>query len=230
MTGFGGQWQQDADRLAAESIAAGDPTGWFEQLYSAGAQGLTSMPWDREDPNPLLVEWAERDARTTPREPGLKAVVVGSGLGVDAAYLARLGYDTVGFDFSATAVRISNQRLERPGLTFQQADLLDLPTDWRHAYDLVVEIYTVQALPHPPRGSAIDNVTELVADGGRLLVVEFVGDQPAAPADGPPWPITRAEIDRFASGRLHTVRVELLPDPVSPGIRRWRAEFAAGVR
>lgn len=42
-------WEQHADRLAARALAAGDPTGWFEQLYAAGRAGAVAVP-DEGDP------------------------------------------------------------------------------------------------------------------------------------------------------------------------------------
>ena len=50
--------EQNAARLAHESIAAGDPTGWFERVYAAAADGTIGVPWDRRAPSPLLVQWA----------------------------------------------------------------------------------------------------------------------------------------------------------------------------
>ena len=37
--------------LARTSIAANDPTGWFETLYRAVVAGETDLPWDRAAPN-----------------------------------------------------------------------------------------------------------------------------------------------------------------------------------
>ena len=53
------------------------------------------------------------------------------------------------------------------------ADLLAPPPAWSKAFDLVVEIYTVQALPDPPRRDAIAGVADMVAPGGTLLVIAF---------------------------------------------------------
>ena len=38
---------EEEARLASQSLAAGDPTGWFEQLYAAGESGHSTMPFDR---------------------------------------------------------------------------------------------------------------------------------------------------------------------------------------
>src|SRR5262245_58674519 len=83
-----------ARRLAGESLAANDPTGWFERLYAAAEDGGAAVPWDRGHAHPLLIEWAEA---TRPDGHGNRALVVGSGLGDDAELVAGFGYDTVAF-------------------------------------------------------------------------------------------------------------------------------------
>ena len=78
---------------------------------------------------------------------------------------------------------------------------------------------TVQSLPDAVRPLAIRNVGRLVAPRGTLLVVASARDEADGPVDGPPWPLTRAEVESFASGGVEAVRIEELPGP------RWRAEF-----
>jgi hypothetical protein len=105
------------------------------------------------------------------------------------------------------------------------ADLLDPPRRWRRAFDLVVEVYTVQSMPERVRRRAVGNVADLVAPQGTLVVVAAARPDGTAPADGPPWPLTRAEIEAFAGDDLRPVRVEEVPKPDAPAARRWRAEF-----
>ena len=50
-----------ARQLSAESLAAGDATGWFERLYAEAEAGVSVVPWADGLPDPHLVEWAERD-------------------------------------------------------------------------------------------------------------------------------------------------------------------------
>ncbi|MGH3655568.1 MAG: class I SAM-dependent methyltransferase, partial [Micromonosporaceae bacterium] len=159
---------ENAQRLAAESLAEGDSTGWFERLYAAAEAGETGVPWSREEPNPLLVEWAEeRPAGDGSR----RAAVVGCGLGSDAEYVGALGYDTVGFDISPSAVTAARRRFPESPVRYVVADLLRLPDEWRHAYHLVIESITVQSLPTSLRQDAIRSVASLVAPGGTLLVL-----------------------------------------------------------
>jgi SAM-dependent methyltransferase len=215
-------WEEEAERLASRALAAGDATGWFEQLYAAGASGRVPVPWSRRDPHPLFVEWAQR---RNIRGEGRRAVVVGCGLGADAEYTAQLGFDTTGFDISATAIRLAAERFPHTTVDYQVADLLALPAAWRHTFDLVVEIITVQALPDPLRRQAIENIAGLVAAEGTLLVLAAAHDPDLPVSPVPPWPLRQHEIDAFATDGLIPVRVELLPAPGRPGENGWRAEF-----
>ncbi len=205
--------------LAAEALAADDPTGWFERLYAEAEQGDAVVPWDRGTPQRSLVRWAqERELAGA----GRRAMVAGSGLGDDAEFIAGLGYDTVAFDVSPTAVEAARRRFPDSSVRYLAADLLDPPAEWRHAFDLVVESLTVQALPISLRSRAIAQVGRLVAVGGTLLVIAAGRDATDEPEQGPPWPLTREEIESFAADGLAPVRIEDLRDP---GTHRWRAEF-----
>ena len=108
---------------------------------------------------------------------------------------------------------------------YQVAELLALPAAWRHAFDLVVEIITVQALLDPPRRQAIENIASLVAAEGALLVLAAVHDPDAPESPVPPGPLRPNEIDASATDSLMPVRVELLPAPGRAGGKGWRAEF-----
>jgi SAM-dependent methyltransferase len=218
-----GGWPRQADRLAASSVAAGKPTGWFESLYGAAVSGEVDMPWDRMSPHPLLVRWMQG---AQPRLKLGRAVVVGSGLGADAAYLAGLGFDTLGFDISPSAVAVARQRHSGSNVEYVVADLFDLPQSWQQSFDLVVEIFTVQALPDPPRRAAISKVPGLVAPGGRLVVIAARRADDDLDESGPPWPLTRGEIDAFASDDVTQTQVEHVVDPLQPSVSRWVAEFA----
>lgn len=199
----------------------GDPTGWFEELYVSAEAGDAEVPWTRDEPNPRLVSWAEQH-RIEGR--GKSALVVGSGLGMDAEYVARLGFHTTAFDIAPTAIRLSKESFPESKVSYAVADLLDPPPEWRDAFDFVLESITVQSLPPEYHAESTARVTEFVAPGGRLLVLSAAGDE-GVRADGPPWPLTRAEIDAFGDGELEPVKVEELVDPADPFPRRWRAEF-----
>jgi SAM-dependent methyltransferase len=207
-----------ARALAAEGVAAGDATGWFEKLY---ASGLEWVPWADGIVNPHLVSWASGLSGA-----GRSALVVGCGLGYDAEYLAGLGFSVTAFDISPTAIAAARAANSGSAVTYVTADLLTLPAAWAGAFDLVVEIYTVQPLYGQARARAIAAVHRPVAPGGTLLVIARATTEnaPVRDPEQMPWPLTRAELDA-CGGPLTTVRVEQFHDNEEPPILRWRAEF-----
>jgi pimeloyl-ACP methyl ester carboxylesterase len=212
-----GGWQQQADRLANRSLAQDNPTAWFDRLYAAASTGEVEMPWDRDEPNPVLVGWARDSAA---EGAGRRALVVGAGLGRDAEFVATLGFRTTAFDVSPAAIANVHARYPDSTVDYHVANLLDPPAEWVNAFDLVVESYTVQAMPRSVRQRATANVGAFVAPGGTLVVIQAYAG--AADEHGPPWPPTRVEIDAFAVGALVAERVTVLDGPSG---RRWLAEF-----
>lgn len=228
--------QDDPDvlvrRLAAESLAASDPTGWFEHLYVSAREGKAVVPWDHGVPHQLLVRWAEGQQRDpgkmNGREPNRTAptaLIVGCGLGDDAEYVAGLGFDTVAFDVAATAVRTATERFPHSVVRYRTADLLNPPAEWRGAFDLVIESMTVQAVPTTLRREATARVTEFVGPGGSLVVIAASRDQDDEPTAGPPWPLNRTEIEAFGTPDLQPVRINDIRDAAELPGRRWLAEF-----
>lgn len=205
--------------LAADAIAAGDPTGWFERLYAAAAAGQAQVPWDRGGPFAFVAEWLDGQ-----HGAGRRAIVVGCGPGEDAELAASRGFEVTAFDVAPAAIELARRRHPSSSVDYRVADLFALPADWRWAFEVVVESLTVQSLPESVRAPAIEAVAELVAPGGTLLVVA-AGRSPGSAVTGPPWPLTPDDIDRFTE-RLQPVRVEQLPDPQARSEFRWRALFA----
>jgi SAM-dependent methyltransferase len=151
-----------ARELAAEYVAKGDPTGWFEHLYREAAEGASVVPWADLRPNPNLLEfWSHHPI---PAE-GKTALKIGCGFGDDAEQLAAWGFETTAFDISASAIQVCNQRF--PGrVRFNVADILHPPAEWAGYFDFVLESYTLQVLPPTPRRQALRNVATLVKEGG----------------------------------------------------------------
>jgi len=210
-----------ARRLAADSIARGDDTGWFETLYAAAEQGTTTVPWADFAPYPRLVS-----ALSGFSGPG-RALVVGCGLGDDAEHVASLGFATVAFDVSPTAIAAARRRFLRSRVEYVAADLLSPPRSWTGSFDLVVEVFTLQVLTGAARRNAIARVAQLVAPGGRLLVIARAREEHETPGEMP-WPLTRAEIESFREyGLAEQSIVDFVDDEDRGPARRWRAWFTA---
>lgn len=201
-----------------EQMADADLPAMFERMYDAAAGGEGALPWDRGEPHPLLVAWADGL-----RGDGRRALVVGSGTGDDAEFVAGLGFDVVGFDVSPSAVATARRRFPDSTVDYGVADLFDLPAAWSRAFDLVVEILTVQSTPIAAHPAAIAAIAGTVAAGGTLIVIATARADDAQIPDGPPWPLARAEIDAFGAESLTADRIEVVREP---GERpRYRAVF-----
>jgi SAM-dependent methyltransferase len=208
-----------ARRLAAASIADGDDTGWFETLYAAAERGEVTVPWADLKPNPHLV--SELAGSTGDG----RALVIGCGLGDDAELVASHGFTTVAFDVSPTAVAAARRRFPDSTVEYVTADLRSPPLTWAGAFDLVVEVYTLQVLTGDARRTGIARTADLVAPGGRLLLVAGARDEHDDPGMMP-WPLTRRELESFGDHGLVTDSIaDVVDDEDGRQIRRWRAWF-----
>ncbi len=153
--------------------------------------------------------------------------MVGCGTCDDPGFLASLGSQVTAFDVSPTAVAEARRRFPASAVNYQVADLLAPPPEWQGAFDLVVEIYTVQALYGPARAAAIAALPGLVAPGGTLLVIARATDdhEPVRDPALMPWPVTWPELEAMAGTALTARSVEKFLDHEDPPKLRWRAEF-----
>ena len=155
---------------------------------------------------------------------GRSAVVVGCGLGADAEFLAQLGFRTVAFDISDTAVRIARDRHPDSAVDYRTADLLDLPRGL--ASERSIWWWRSTRCKHcrsrcgRPRLTAVGS---LVAPGGTLLAIYSAREIGEPLPAGPPWPLDRSDIGAFATGGLQENSVELMSR--GDGTRQWLAEF-----
>jgi SAM-dependent methyltransferase len=190
----------------------------FEAMYAGAEAGGAKPPWDYGAPRPQLVEWAEAQGLAG---DGREALVVGCGYGADAELLALLGFRTTAFDFAPTAIAGARRKYPASEVDYLVADVLDLPREWQGRFDLVVESLTVQSMPPEQHSVAAGNIAALVAPGGTLLVLATTREEHSE-VEGPPWPLTRAELELFANGDLVPRRLERIE-----GRAWWRAEFSA---
>lgn len=205
-------WDRRADELAAAALEEDQPTRWFDELWSEAVAGDIDTPWARTAPYPPVLQHVEAAG---PGE-GRRAVVVGAGLGADAELLAGRGWRTTAFDVSPSAVDLARDRHPGTGVAYRVADLLALPEDLVGAFDLVVEVFTVQALPPALRPEAVAAVRSLVATGGTLLAVQFVRERGTPAGDGPPWLLDEDEIRSLADDDVALDSLERRPHPLNP--------------
>jgi SAM-dependent methyltransferase len=207
-----------AVELARAAHAAGDDTGWLERLYAEAGQDPSRVPWADRGVNQNLVAWLDSGSA---RGAG-RALVVGCGLGREAEEVARRGYDVTAFDVAPSAVAWARSLHAGSPVTYEVADLLHAPAAWAQAFDLDVEIHTVQVLRGEARREALLALPGFVAPGGTLLVIARARDE-SEPEGTFPWPLTRHEFSGMAQLGLETVAFEDFLD--AEGARRFRVEL-----
>jgi methyl halide transferase len=130
-----------------------------------------------------------------------RVAVPGCGRGHDARLLARHGYRVSAFDFAEAAVTEARRlaRAEGVDVAVEQRDVFALGRDYTAAFDGVWE-YTCFCAIDPARREEYASVLHAILRPGGLLLACFYplreGD------DGPPFPVSRADIDRVLAGRF----------------------------
>ncbi|HET9655959.1 MAG TPA: class I SAM-dependent methyltransferase [Kineosporiaceae bacterium] len=188
-----------------------DATDW-DARYAAH-----DLVWGGE-PN----RWVAAECATLP--PG-RALDLACGEGRNAIWLARLGWQVTGVDFSGVALRRAGELAGKAGVevTWTCADLLD----YRPAtgsFDLVVVTYL--QLPAGQRSQVLRQAAGGLARGGTLLVVAHDSANLAEGVGGPPDPAVlytaadaATDLDGVADLRLLRAEAVLRPVEVDGTVR-----------
>ena len=207
------------ERLLGLSEAAaedGDPLRWFEELYSSAKRDAGEIPWAALEPNPVMMNWLQG------RGFSGHALVIGCGLGDDAAGLAAQGFEVTAFDLSDTCIEWCRERFPDSNVDWQVADLLNLPESWLANFDLVVEIHILQAIPEELRERAAPMVPKLLKNGGHLFCIGRLDDGGESEISPPPWPLKMSWLQAmFAS--LEQVDFQPFIKEETPDVNRYLA-------
>ena len=128
--------------------------------------------------------WAVRPNRFLVAEAGElppgRALDLACGEGQNAIWLASLGWDVVGVDYSEVAIAKARARAERDGVEaeFVCADLVGYAPD-PQAFDLVLVLYL--HIPADQRRGVLERAAAAVAPGGTFV---FVGHDLTNMTDG----------------------------------------------
>ncbi|HWB20003.1 MAG TPA: class I SAM-dependent methyltransferase [Phycisphaerales bacterium] len=201
-------------------------TAHFESVYADAQGDMSKIRWADGRPNPAMVKWLNENAHSLLR-CGSRVCVVGCGLGHDAAELSARGYEVTAFDCSGTAIEWAKRIHPEHTGCFQQGDLFKPSLRWRHRFDLVVEINTVQALPPDTQLGAMSAVADLVSPRGRLLIICRHATESPAIESGPPWPLTESFVTEAAglAGLEAEQPLSAFEDDEQPPVRRMMGLF-----
>ncbi len=130
-------------------------------------------PWDTGQTPPEVVSLIEKEALP----PG-RAVDLGCGTGTNTVYLAEHGWNAVGLDFVAKAIRTARRKAAQRGLTdrtrFVVGDATRLsPHDLGGRFDLALDIGCGHGLPEEARSQYARTLADLVRPGGTLMLYMF---------------------------------------------------------
>jgi SAM-dependent methyltransferase len=170
--------------------------GYWDGLYAGGQDG-----WDLGGPAPALEDWLTSGRFSSARA---RVAIPGAGRGHDARLLAGRGYRVTAFDFADAAVVEARRLAARDGVdvVVEQRDVFTLGQDYAGAFDGVWE-YTCFCAIDPARREEYVRVLHTILRPGGLLLACFFPLREGG--DGPPFPISRGDIDRALGGRF-TVR------------------------
>ena len=114
----------------------------------------------------------------------MRVLVPGAGTGNDAAWFAQQGHIVTALDMSEEAIARAKAKYGHlSGLTFQQADIFNLPSSMYSSFDLVFE-HTLYCAISPTRRNELVKVWKRVlTENGHLMGVFFTMDK----LQGPPY-------------------------------------------
>jgi SAM-dependent methyltransferase len=169
---------------------------------------LGQKPWDTGVTPPEVKEMVENAALG----PG-RALDLGCGTGTNAIYLAHHGWEVVGVDFSALAVRQARRKARRPGAAcqFHHADVTDL-SFLVDPFDLALDIGCLHSIPPEGRSRYGAGLARLVQPGGLYLLSAF-GGHPDRPG---PRGVTPTQVRHLFAPAFVVERQEQGDDPTGP--------------
>jgi len=160
----------------------------WEQAYAKG-----DTPWDKGRAAPPIEEFLAR--RTVTGE----VLVPGCGSGHDVRLLAGRGADVIGLDLAPGALEKARRFPPVGTERYALGDFLALDEAFVGRFDWVVEHTCLCAIDPAARPAYARSVRRALKPEGNYLAV-FFREVPDFDGEGPPWPISGAEIEgRFGA-------------------------------
>jgi cyclopropane fatty-acyl-phospholipid synthase-like methyltransferase len=179
-------------------------------------------PWDTGITPPEVVEAIGGPAAL---KPG-RALDLGCGTGTNSLYLARHGWEVVGVDLAARAVRKARRKAQESGLSvdFYTADVTRLDF-LQPPFDLALDIGCFHALNDEGRVRYRDQLRRLLCPGARLMLYAFGPRQGRFIQMG----VTPDQVRRLFESDFRLLRVEGGADPTGPSAAWYWLERTCGI-
>ena len=177
-----------------------------------------NMGWDLGRATPVFKDWANNLKKKS------KILVPGAGSGYDALYFASLGHEVLAVDFSEKAInRIKKQSQEmKINIQTLTCDFFNLTNLISIEFDYIVE-YTFFCAIDPIRRKEYSNVAHLLLKESGLLVALFLPLNKDISEGGPPFSVSKSEIEYTFSKKFKLIKS--LKHPLSIDARKESEEY-----
>lgn len=164
---------------------------YWAQVY----KNETQPGWDLAAPSPVLTDMLPRL-----KLPKSRVLVLGCGEGHDAALFAEAGHVVTAVDFSPEGLSRGKEKYKHlTNLHFHQMNIFDIPTDWNHSFDLVVEHTCFCAIRPDQRDEMVRLWRRMLHEQGQLLSIFYVMEK----RSGPPFGINEWEVRKHLEKHFH---------------------------
>ena len=201
------------ERRAGEHLEAQiDMSTDWESHYLNG-----DTPWEKGAAHPALIAFL----KSNPVHG--RVLVPGCGTGHDVRALAATADEVIGIDIAPSAIARAKAHPAVGGERYQLADLFALPPSLRETFDVVFEHTCFCAIDPSLREKFAAAVGGALKLGGHLLAIFYLDPGHDPGESGPPFGVTKAELDTIFSPRFK-LRGEWIPGATYPG-REGREVF-----
>lgn len=144
--------------------------------------------------------------------PAGKIAVLGCGRGYDTMLFAQHGFEAVGFDFAKSAIADATALAEAGGSSakFLQRDIFELPAEFPHEFDYVLEHTCFCAIDPSQREAYVKLVGDILRSHGKLIGLFWAHTR----AGGPPFGTTTDEIQQLFATDFQILSLELVSNSV----------------
>jgi SAM-dependent methyltransferase len=183
-----------------------DPDHW-ENIYQTEAK----PGWDLGSPASIL-----KDMLPRLRLPKSKILVLGSGLGHDAAFFASQGHVVTAVDFSSKAMETAKKNYPHFSIDWVKHDVFTLPDSFHGAFDIVFEHTCFCAIEPRRRSEMIRLWKSYLAPEGKIFAIFFSMFK----REGPPYGSTEWEIRQHLLKNFQFIFWSRWRDSIGPRLGR----------
>ena len=147
--------------------------------------------WDLGKPTPYFVDWS-----TSIKNKSSKNILIpGCGLGHDAIFLSKCGFNVYACDFSDTALKVLSIKNKESNTNVKliSMDFFNLPGKYSNFFDFILE-YTFYCAINPNKRSLyIENCNNLLNKDGKLIGIMLpIGN--SSVSSNPPFKVSLNEL------------------------------------